>query len=1057
MKKHIVSALALIASFQLFAAAPLWLRDARISPDGERIAFCYKGDIYTVSSNGGAATRLTSLPSYEQTPFWSPDGKMIAFASNRFGSSDIFVIPSEGGSPTRLTFNSAAETPLCFSPDGKDVWFSANIQNPATSVQFPRASFTQVYSVPVSGGKSIQILGTPAHAISPARDGSFFVYQDTKGIEDTWRKHHISSVTRDIWRYDVGTGRHTNLTNRPGEDLDPVLAPDGKTVYIISEPSDGNSHPRKEGWKTSLNVYSFTLDNPGELRRISSFDTHPVRFLSLGGGKLCYTWNGEIYTQIPGSQPQKVSVDLTLDEVAVPELKTASGGASGASVSPDGKSVAFIVRGEVFVTSVDYPTTRRITSTPAAESSVSFGADCRTLVYASERTGSSQLYVAKIVRKEDPNFENATLIEEEPFFKDEDFERSSPRFSPDGKKIAFVEDRSRLVVADFSSRKCTTITDGSQWFDLGSPFTFNWSPDGKWLVFEYVSNGRSPYSNIGLASVDGGKITDITGSGYFNVSPSFTYDGNAILFLSNRYGMRSHASWGSQDDVFICFLNRAAYDRYRLSKEDLELQKSGSKKAKKSRKVNVELEGISDRIVRLTPNSSDINGAILSKDGENLYYTSRFEGGYDLWKMNLRKRETKLISKGAGSGRFSADSTGKTIFLLGRSLKKLEGDRLSSIAFSAPLKLDLAAEREYMFDYVCREEKHRFYTEDMHGVDWDGYCAAYRRFLPHISNNYDFTEMLSELLGELNVSHTGSRFRTSPGGESTAKLGLLYDLAYSGEGMKVAEVLKGGPFDRASLKLKAGDVITAVNGVKVTAESDYSLLLGGCVGRKTLVSVKGKGDMVVIPISTSAEGSLLYDRWVKARAADVERLSGGRLGYVHIASMNDGSFRTIYNDILGKFNKCEGIVIDQRFNGGGRLHEDIEVLFSAEKYLTQVVRGRESGDMPSRRWNKPSIMLQCECDYSNAHGTPWVYHFRKLGKLVGTPVPGTMTSVNWQTLLDDSMYFGIPVVGYRTADGNYLENTQLEPDILVYNTPEDIVSGRDAQLEAAVRELLSEL
>lgn len=202
---------------------------------------------------------------------------------------------------------------------------------------------------------------------------------------------------------------------------------------------------------------------------------------------------------------------------------------------------------------------------------------------------------------------------------------------------------------------------------------------------------------------------------------------------------------------------------------------------------------------------------------------------------------------------------------------------------------------------------------------------------------------------------------------------------------------------------------------------------------------------------------LLYQRWVRNRAADVERLSGGRLGYVHIRNMNDQSFRTIYADILGKYYQKEGIVIDTRFNGGGRLHEDIEILFSGEKYFTQEKRGVELCDMPSRRWNKPSIMIQGEANYSNSHGTPWVYKHRNLGKLVGMPVAGTMTSVNWVTLQDSSLYFGIPVIGYRTADGSFLENTQLEPDIKVANDAAVVVTGEDQQLKVAVDELLREI
>ncbi len=239
-------------------------------------------------------------------------------------------------------------------------------------------------------------------------------------------------------------------------------------------------------------------------------------------------------------------------------------------------------------------------------------------------------------------------------------------------------------------------------------------------------------------------------------------------------------------------------------------------------------------------------------------------------------------------------------------------------------------------------------------------------------------------------------------------------------------------------------------------------MLNNQARKKTLVSIydpqsKERWDEVVMPITSGQLNGLLYDRWVKQRAADVEKWSNGRLGYVHIQSMGDDSFRTIYSDILGKYNNCEGIVIDTRFNGGGRLHEDIEILFSGQKYFTQVVRGREACDMPSRRWNKPSIMLQCEANYSNAHGTPWVYSHRNIGKLVGMPVPGTMTSVSWETLQDPSLVFGIPIIGYRLPDGSYLENSQLEPDIKVANSPEKVVKGEDTQLKAAVDELLKEV
>ena len=944
---------------------------------------------------------------------------------------------------------------------------------------------TELYKVPVTGGRTEQVLGTPAEAICFDKSGNLFFYQDQKGFEDQWRKHHTSSITRDIWTYDTRTGKHSNLTRHAGEDRNPILAPDGQTLYFLSERNGG-----------SFNVYAFPLAQPESVKAVTDFKTHPVRFLSMSNnGTLCYGYDGEIYTQQGGSAPQKVQIEITRDDPSQVEYLNYTNGATSATVSPDGKQIGFIIRGEVFVTSADYATTKQITRTPANESGLSFAPDNRTLAYASERNGNWQLYLAKIARKEDPNFPNATIIKEEVLLPSTTVERACPQFSSDGKELAFIEDRIRLMVLNLETKKVRQITDGSTWYSTNGEFSYAWSPDSKWFTLEFIGNKHDPYSDIGLVSAQGNSpIINLTNSGYMSGSPRFALDGNAILFKTERYGMRAHASWGSQDDAMLIFLNQDAYDKYCLSKEDYELRKEleaeqkeaqgkdTGKDKKKSQKdtgkdkadddspqvkdIIVELKNLEDRIVRLTPNSSDMGSVIISKDGETLYYLAAFEDGYDLWKMDLRKKETRLLHKmDAGWASMEMDKSGKNLFLLGgKAMQKMDvaSNELKPVNYQAQVKMDLAAEREYMFDHVYKQQQKRFYNTNMHNVDWDSMSAAYRKFLPHINNNYDFAELLSEWLGELNVSHTGGRYYPTGQSEPTASLGLLFDWNYRGKGMRIAEVLEKGPFDNANTKAATGIVIEKIDGTEITPEMDYYTLLNDKAKKKTLVSLynpqtKERWEEVVIPISNSMLSTLLYTRWVKQRAADVDKWSNGRLGYVHIESMGDDSFRSVYSDILGKYNNREGIIIDTRFNGGGRLHEDIEILFSGKKYFTQVIRGREACDMPSRRWNKPSIMLTCEANYSNAHGTPWVYRHRNIGKLVGMPVPGTMTSVSWERLQDPSLVFGIPVVGYRLPDNSYLENSQLEPDIKVANSPETIVKGEDTQLKVAVEELLKEL
>ncbi len=1055
------------------AVTPLWMRDVAISPDGSAIAFTYKGDIWTVPSSGGNATRLTSTECYETTPIWSPDSRQIAFASDRHGNFDVFIVDAKGGAPKRLTSNSAAETPEVFSPDGKSVWYSAAIQAPAASAMFPTSRMTQLYSVPAKGGAPVQIMATPVQTPSFIGNDGSFLYQDIKGFEDQWRKHHTSSVTRDIWRYDAKTKKHTNLTDRPGEDRNPLVA--GDVFYFLSE-----REPSK-----SINVYEAPITNPAAARQLTDFKTHPVRFLSRSNdGKLAFGYDGEIYTMAPGGKPAKLAVEI-IDDYYEPVEKTSIRGASGAIPSPDGKSLAFISRGDVFVTSVEYKTTKQITHTPEAESGVVWTPDGKALVYASERDGRYNIYKAEMARPdEELNFENATTIKETPLFKADKHERYAPDFSPDGKQMAFILDRNKLAVMDVKSKSIRVLTDGSLTPGRSSAFNYLWSPDSKWIVFEGVDRRHDPYYDIMLLDVTSGKSANLTNSGYFDESPRWAMDGNAILFLSERYGMRNHASWGSMYDAMLVFLNQDAYDKYRLSEEDYALRKELEKKAKKdndkddskkdkkdnkdsesenNKDIKVELDGLEDRIVRLTPMSSEMSDAILS--GDNLYYLTNANNGVQLWKLDIRKDEHKMISKMDGARYFAPDKKGDNIFILGSQMRKLspKTDKISSISYSGTRTIDHAAERTAMYDKMVREERERFYTPTMHGVDWDAMTKSYRRFLPHINNNYDYAEMLSELLGELNVSHTGGRFYGNPdsNADRTASLGLLYDLTYTGKGAKVAEVLVKGPFDRAESKMTPGAVINEINGIQLDPQTDYTAALTDLSGKKTLVSFTTpsgeKVDEVVIPISSGRQSLLMYDRWVKSRAAYVDSLSNGRLGYVHIQSMDDDSFRKIYSDALGKYNDREGLVVDIRWNGGGRLHEDIEVFLTGKKYLTQEIRGVKVCDMPSRRWNKPSIMVMAEACYSNAHGTPWVYKHQNIGKLVGMPVPGTMTSVNWVTMQDPSLVYGIPVIGYRTAEGTFLENSQLEPDIKVANTPETIVKGIDMQLKTAVETLLHDI
>ena len=1076
MKKLFLAFFASILTLVSFAQQPLWMRYNQISPKGDKIAFTYKGDIYVVDAQGGMARQLTTSTAYDYYPIWSHDGEKIAFATDRNGNFDIYVVSVNGGVAKRVTTFSANETPLAFSPDDMEIYYSAMIQKDAADAQFASTWLTELYKMSVDGGRPQQVTAATVCSVSFDSDGESFLYYDRKGSENIWRKHQVSSVARDVVYYNAKEQSHKILTANVGEDREPVFMPDHKSFVYLSEPAGRNSQ----------NVYMMSWPNLSEPRKITDFKTYPVRFLSVANdGTLCYGYQGEIYTQKIGQEPQKVNIQIVNDQENVVE-RGKFGSASDLTTTPDGNLIAFVSRGEVFVTSDEYQTTKQITHTPEAEADPSFSPDGKKLVYTSERDGYYNVYLAKMSRKEDINFAYATLIEEECLFDDDGIERTNPKFSPDGKEIAFIESRLLLKVINLDTKKVRQITDGTQHYGTDAyPMDYEWSPDGKWFAITLITNMRDPYSDVGIVSANGDmKIYNITNDGYITGGPRWALDGNAVTFYSNRYGMRSHASWGSQNDAFICFMNQEALDKFRLSKEEYEISKKANEandkdkkdkddtKDKKDKKeevkpIDIELDRLDERVVRLTPMSSKLSGAVLSKEGDKLYFLSSFEKGYDLWELDIREKSTKILKKlDGGSAQLVLNKKGDNIYVLsGGNLQKIEtkGGKSTPIKYDATMLLDRAAEREYMYNHIFLQENKRLFRRDHNGADFEQIKKDFQPFLAHINNNYDFAELMSEVLGELNVSHSGSGYRGGGSdGDATGQFGLLFDWDYDKDGLLIEEVLEYGPFDKKTSKVKAGDIIEKIDGVEITKDMDYYPLLNKKSGKTVLVTVyspksKQRWDEVVKPISRGAQIDLLYKRWIKRNAHIVDSLSNGRLGYVHIKSMGDASYRDVYADILGKYNLREGIVIDTRFNGGGRLHEDIEILFSGEKYLEQVIRDTVACVMPSRRYVKPSIMIIGEANYSNAHGTPWVYKHKNMGKLVGMPVPGTMSSVTWETLQDNTLYFGLPVIGYRTEEGNYLENSQLEPDIKVKNTPEKLAQGIDEQLETAVNELLKEL
>jgi C-terminal processing protease CtpA/Prc len=539
-------------------------------------------------------------------------------------------------------------------------------------------------------------------------------------------------------------------------------------------------------------------------------------------------------------------------------------------------------------------------------------------------------------------------------------------------------------------------------------------------------------------------------------------------------------------DVYTMFLNQEAWDKFNNSKEEYDLMKmiedaakvkrdegksedkkrrDDKKKAEEVKILKFDLEDVERRKARLTIHSSLLSDAVLSKDGEKLYYLTRFEKDLNLWETEIRTKNTKmLITLDAKSGSLQWDAKKETLFLLadGKIAKvDLSAAKTEPVKINSEMVLDADAERAYMFDHIWLRTNNIFYHSNFHGIDWKAMRTEYEKYLPHIGNDYEFAEMVSEMLGELNVSHAGGRFSDNiDNGDKTASLGVFIDYAYTGDGIKITEVIKGGPLDKANFDVKSGMIIEKINGKTIGNSIDAAFYLNRIEGEFTLLDIldtDGKRKQITVkPISLNDEGDLLYDRWVKQNEKEVLAKSNGTLGYVHIPGMSDGPYRTIYEEMLGKFNDKKGVIVDTRFNGGGDLVADLAMFFTGVPFLSYETEARVVGGEPTSRWTKPTLAIFNESMYSDGSCFASGYVDLKIGKTVGMPVPGTCSFAGWDRLPNGGVWGVVPVSAKNKA-GEWMENNETDPEIIVKNQPELIAKGTDQQLERSIQVLMKEV
>ncbi len=1038
------------------------------SPDGSVIAFSWRGDLWTVPASGGEARRLTANPAADRFPVWSRDGRWLAFASSRYGNLDVFVVPADGSAaPRRLTFASVDDVPVDFTPDGKAVLF---VSRRDESIRWMPA----LYTVPLDGGTprlAEKVLGRWA-AYSPSGKALAFVRGSTKW----WRRGYRGSANREIWLRKAD-GSVVRATKFDGDDDCPGWLGEDVLVFLSS----------RAGRK---NVFSKNL-RTGEVRQLTHHDGSDVRFprVAADGSLVAYEFETGLWTVRPGSEPVRLRIEAPADEPFEPVVRRVDrSGADELSVSPDGKLAAFIVHGEVFVTAVRSkeaqeiapPPTVRITRTAAREKDVTFSPDGKALLFTSDRAGNDDLYLA---RPADPD---KGWLESFEFpvtrLTSSEAEEHDGRFSPDGKRIAYLRGKGDLVIMNADGTGARVL------FEHWSPPQFDWSPDGRWIAYSIPD--MSYNHEVWLVPADGSaEPYNVSRHPDDDLDPRFSPDGRRLLWVSKRHA-DTFDVWGvwlrREDDertpegwlrVFESKKKEGGKKAESAKKGDSGEEKAQEETGPEHPEVRIDFEGLWERVRPLTDLKGDEGSPHASPDGKRVVFTAERAGKRDLYSIRYDGKDLERLTEGGTApSAIQFGPKGKTVFYLdGEGFVRrvgLSGKPGDPVPFTARYEIDRPAERRQVFTEAWRALDEWFYDPNFHGVDWKAQLAKYRPWLYAGIGDEDFADLVNLMLGELDASHMGyyphrGGRSHGPKGDRTGWIGALFDPAAGGPGIRVREVLRHSPAARVDVALVPGDRILAVGGAPVGPKTNVYALFTDTVGQRVPLRVRdaaGKERTVVVePVTGRQERQLRYGQWVWQRRQLVDRLSGGRLGYIHIQGMDIPSFEEFERELYSAAHGKEGLVIDVRSNGGGwttdYLMADLEVrrhAYTIPRDGDPGVRAYPQGRLPLAAWTRPAMALCNEESYSNAEIFSWAFQTLERGTLAGTQTFGAVISTDGRILLDGGLV-RLPMRGWYVAgSGIDMERHGARPDLAIEQPPtDDLAADHDTQLEKAVAAFLA--
>jgi tricorn protease len=1019
------AALALVPS--LHAETIQFARTPDLSPDGKTVAFSYLGDIWLAPSEGGTARLLTMHEKHDGNPLFSPDGKHLAFSSNRHGSYDVFVIPLEGGRPTRLTFDSADDHPTGWSPDGKSILFASS-----RSTEYP--GNVTLWSVAMTGGAPRKVPVSEGREAALSPDGKALAY--VRGPGAWYRKNYRGSANDDLWLCDADGTNNRRLTSYHGQDNAPMWGPDGHYLYYVSDRFGVSNLVKQE--------IAADLSGPiGEPIPLTEHTGDRVRKARLGasGKAIAYECGFDLYVyDIAENKSRKLNIDAAADDKTNPDrIAVYTQNASEYTLAADEKNLAIVIQGEIFLLPRTGGKAKRVTDHPAYDHGVAWGPDNKRILFLSDRNGDEDIYALQ-----SDDADHSDLMQAHRFKVTQITKTAEPEigvsFSPDGKRIAFLR-AGKLITMNPDGKDQKIVVGDGQVFD------YEWSPDSQWIAF--AKSDAFFASELYIVPANGptaeNPARNITRFATYNGDVTWSKNGNRLAFISRRRGDSASA--------FV-----------------LSLQKPSAPGAGANK--DIDWDGIHLRVKQPTPMGAA--ECAISGDGTKIAFRSTQDGD-DLWVANADGGFVTRITTGNvkptqiqwsklfGSQIYFRDGNGA---IRTAAINAPAGTQTAVIPFQARMNIRRDDQFSEIFDQSWRALSDSFYDPAFHGADWRAVRDRYRPILKHVAMKEDLFNLIYLMLGELNASHLGIVGNLGTPEQTTADLGLVFDSRHEGPGLKIAEILKRGPADQRGIKLKAGDIILAIDGTDLDETIDPAVLLNDKINETVTLTVtsnpddpRGKRRVELQATARGAIANLQYQRWVDRNAEQVHRQTDGKLAYIHIPTMDDAGLERFLRSLYSEAFDKDGIVLDVRYNGGGYTHETILNYLLGKEHTKFSQRDGSQGlalNSGDRKWTKPITLLINNRSYSDAEIFPHAFREHGLGKLVGQNTGGMVIGTRSISLIDGST-FRTPRVGVHTMKGVNMEKEGVRPDYFVDIHPDQLARGEDPQLEKAIEVLQTDV